>query len=90
MKLLSDPLMRAWVWLVGLSLGSTVIATSVARIEGVGITLAGATILVLAWAKARVILSRYLGLAQAPFWHRGFSIVLAIYCAGLLGLYLIA
>lgn len=90
-QMLKDPLLRAWLWLVALSLGSTLIATAVSRgaLEGRVLQIAGATILALAWAKARVILDRYLGLAAAPFWHRGFSIVLGLYCLGLLALYLI-
>jgi len=90
MRLRSDPLGRAWAALVALSLGSTMIATLVGRgaLTGAEVTGAGAVILLLAWAKARVILDRYLGLAAAPFWHRGFSIVLGLYCAGLLALYL--
>ncbi len=91
MRLLSDPLTRAWAWLVALSLGSTVIAMQVSAgsLQGLAVTAAGAAIMALAWAKARIILARYLGLAQAPFWHRGFSLVMALYCAGLLVLYLI-
>lgn len=90
MRLLSDPLDRAWAALVALSLGSTVIATLVGRgaLTGAEVTAAGAVILLLAWAKARVILLRYLGLAEAPFWRRGFSTVLAIYTLGLMALYL--
>ena len=38
---------------------------------------------------ARVILLRYLGLSQAPFWARGFGITLGVFCIGLMGLYLI-
>ena len=88
---LSDPLIRAWAWLIGLSAASTVLAAAVSAgwLAGTGVTLGGAAILTLAWAKAGVILSRYLGLAAAPFWHRGFSIVLALYAILLLALYLI-
>ncbi len=91
MRLPPDPLLRAWVALIALSLGSTVIAALVARggLSGAATTGAGAVILALAWAKARVILDRYLGLAAAPFWRRGFSIVLGLYGAGLLTLYLL-
>lgn len=91
MRALSDPLARAWGKLVALSLASTAIAGLVGReaLTGQAVTVAGGVILALAWAKARVILDRYLGLAAAPFWHRGFSIVLALYCLGLLALYLI-
>lgn len=88
---MTNALTRAWIWLLALSLGSTVIASLVGtdRLEGPALPLAGAAILVLSWAKARIILDRYLGLAQAPFWHRGFSTVLGLYALGLLALYLI-
>jgi len=92
MRRLRDPLLRAWAALMLLSLGSTVIARLVGtgglgRASGL---VAGAAILALAWAKARVILARYLGLAQAPSWRPGFEIVLGVYALGLLGLYLAA
>lgn len=83
----TDPLMRAWAWLLALSLGSTVVSLW-AWPDGLA-PLAGATILVLAWLKARVILARYLGLAAAPFWRRGFDISLALFCLLLLGLFLL-
>lgn len=85
------PLLRAWIWLMALSLGATAVAGALARgaVAGHGTTVAGAVILALAWAKARLILDRYLGLAEAPFWRRGMALVLAIYCLGLLGLYLL-
>ncbi|MDF1618919.1 nitric oxide reductase F protein [Pseudothioclava nitratireducens] len=88
---LRDPLISAWLWLLALSGASTLLAAAVSQgwLTGLGVTLGGAAILALAWAKARVILARYLGLAEAPFWHRGFSITLAIYALLLLGLYLI-
>lgn len=88
---MSDPLLRAWIWLLALSAGSTILALAVSRgaVLGAGSAAAGAAILVLAWAKAEVILARYLGLAQAPFWHRGVRLVLGLYAAGLLGLFLL-
>ena len=84
--MLRDPIFMAWLWLVGLSLGSTAITLwhwppSLAL-------LAGAMILCLAWAKARVILNSYLGLAAAPAWRRGFGLALALFCLLLLALYL--
>lgn len=87
-----DPLLRAWGWLIGLSFLSTVLSVAVARgaITGGLVTLGGAVILTLAWAKSRIILEQYLGLAQAPFWRRGFEIVLALYALFLLSLYLAA
>lgn len=85
-----DPLIRAWGWLLAFSALSTALAVAVSRggIGGAGITAGGAAILFLAWAKARVILRSYLGLAQAPFWNRGFAIVLGLYALLLLALYL--
>lgn len=88
---MTDPLLRAWAWLVALSVGSTILALAVSRgaLSEAGSAAAGAAILLLAWAKAEVIAARYLGLAQAPFWHRGFRLVLGLYAAGLLGLFLL-
>ena len=82
-----SPLTRAWLTLLLLSLGSTLIAAAVSR--GFAPAAAGVAILLLAWLKARVILSRYLGLWQAPGWRAGFNWVLGFYCLLLLGLYLI-
>ncbi len=76
-------LASAWLVLIGLSAVSTLL--SLGLIEGAA---AGVILLGLAWFKARIILDDYLGLRAAPFWRRGFSFVLAIYAAGLLGLYL--
>ncbi|MCF3973527.1 nitric oxide reductase F protein [Paracoccus salsus] len=83
-----DPLLRAWVALIGLSLGSTTL--TLWHWPPKFAALAGALILTLGWLKARVILSRYLGLAAAPFWRRGFELALAMFCLLLLGLYLLA
>ena len=82
-----DPLLRAWVWLIGLSLGST--AVSLWTWPPKLAALAGTLVLMLAWLKARIILAYYLGLVRAPFWRRGFNIALAIFCLLLLGLYLV-
>ncbi len=72
---------RAWIVLIALSMGSTLIA-----ISGQSGLVPALAILVLAWGKARVILRQYLGLAQAPGWSRGFSLVLAIYMIVAMGL----
>lgn len=83
-------LTRAWASLLALSLLSTLIAVAVsgALMNGGAMTMGGALILALAWAKARVILNAYLGLATAPVWRRGFGVALALYALLLLGLYL--
>ena len=85
-----DPLIRAWGWLIGLSAVSTALAVAVTQgmLTHNWVTAGGAAILFLAWAKAGVILRSYLGLAQAPFWNRGFSIVLGFYALLLRALYL--
>ncbi len=88
---MKNPVIRAWLWLIGLSLTSTLVAIAVdQRLTGAAVTLAGAVILTLSWLKARVILSDYLGLRAAPFWRRGFGMVLGFYMALLLGLYVAA
>jgi len=82
-----DPLLRAWGWLIALSLASTTITfwTWPPPLT----SFAGILILLLAWAKARIILARYLGLACAPFWRRGFDIALGVFCLMCLGLYIV-
>lgn len=85
--MLSDPLNKAWFALVALSGASAVVAEL--AIGGLDRRVVGAMILLLALMKARVILSRYLGLAEAPSWRRGFNLVLTLFCLLLLGLYLI-
>ncbi len=82
-----DTLTRAWIWLIALSAGSAVVALFVE--QGMDRRIAGSLILILALFKSRTILSRYLGLADAPSWRRGFNMVLSFYCVLLLGLYLI-
>lgn len=82
-----DPVLRAWLWLIGFSLCSTALA--IWHWPASLTPVAGTAILLLAWAKARMILRQYLGLAAAPFWLRGFSMSLGLFCLLLLGLYLI-
>lgn len=65
---------RAWTFLGALSAASTLIALS--GQTGLAVSL---VILALAWAKARIILRDYLGLAAAPAWDRGFALALAGY-----------
>jgi uncharacterized membrane protein YjjP (DUF1212 family) len=85
--MLRDPLNKAWFALVALSGASAVVAEL--AIGGLDRRVVGAVVLLLALMKARVILSRYLGLAEAPSWRRGFNLVLTLFCLLLLGLYLI-
>lgn len=84
-----DPTDRAWLVLLALSAGSTALAIAVGAAPSGPLAQAlGAAILGLAWTKARIVLARYLGLAAAPSWLRGFELVLGLYAALLLGLYL--
>lgn len=80
-------LLVAWGSLIVLSLGTTLL--SLADIWAVWPIAAGIGVLTLAWLKARIILSQYLGLAAAPFWMRGFEFALAALCLLFLGLYLL-
>ncbi len=88
MKLMKpDTLTIAWIALIVLSGLSA--ATAVLVNSGFDVRVTGAVVLFLALMKARIILSRYLGLADAPSWRRGFNLSLSIFCLVLLGLYLI-
>jgi len=69
MRLLRDPLVRAWLALVALSGASTVLASH----RGAG---ALAAILLFAGIKARLVLARYLGLEQVAPVRRGFDLLL--------------
>ncbi|RLJ59367.1 cytochrome c oxidase subunit IV [Litoreibacter meonggei] len=82
----SDALTRAWVVLIALSGLSAVVSTMMDR--GFDTRIMGSVVLALALMKARIILSRYLGLADAPSWRRGFNLTLTLFCLLLLGLYL--
>jgi hypothetical protein len=80
-------LARALGWLVALSLATTALARA---FPGAALPPAAAgAVLALAALKADVILTRYLGLADAPSWRRGFRAALALLMLALFGLYLI-
>lgn len=63
---------RAWVFLLGLSAASTLLAAMVDGGAGFATAVLG-----LAGAKARIILSSYLGLSAAPSIRAGFDLALA-------------
>lgn len=82
---------RAWLTLLALSAASTAVSLGITTQLPMQIPLlGGAIILVLAWAKARIIAARYLDLVQAPAYLRGFSLVLAAFMLALLGIYVAA
>lgn len=86
-----QPITRAWLLLLALSAASTAVSFNITTPLSAQVPLlGGVVILLLAWAKARIIAARYLELAQAPGYLRGFSLVLALFMAALLGLYLAA
>ena len=78
------PLTRAWIVLIALGILSVVAAGLVDA--GIDRRITGAMVLLL--FKARVVLSRYLGLWAAPSWRRAFNLSLTAFCLLLLGLYL--
>ena len=86
----SDPLVRAWIALILLSALSTAIALLRPVLPAAAAPMAAAAILFLCWLKARVILGRYLGLDAVPDLRRVFDVVLGLFLAAVLGLYLAA
>lgn len=83
----SDPLVRAWVALMALSLAATAVAILRPQSPAWAGTVAGAVILGFAWLKARIILNRYLGLAGVPGARRAFGAGLGAFALAALLLY---
>lgn len=77
-------LTRAFLFLLGLSVGTTLLAELRPQ-AGVGFV---ALVLILAGFKARVILMDYLDLRRAPKWQRGFNAFLVVFLLTGFGLYL--
>lgn len=82
-----DKLLRAWIALVLLS-GVSAVAAGLVN-AGVDARVTGSLVMLLALMKARVILSRYLGLDAAPSWRPGVNLTILLFCLLLLGLYLV-
>jgi hypothetical protein len=78
-------LVTAWAALVALSIGTVLTASLGASGDRGMLTAAG--VLVLAGVKARVILTRYLGLAGSRFWTHTFDLAIGIFLALAFGLY---
>jgi hypothetical protein len=72
-------LVEAWVALVVLSFGTVLLAT--ADVSGSVATFVVAGVLMLAGLKARVILTRYLGLSGSRFWTRAFDMAIGLFLA---------
>ncbi len=79
-------LSQAWVTLAILSTATTLLTVQPAGIEAR--TFTAAAVLLLAGLKARVILSRYLGLHTSRFWMRTFDLVIGGFLILAFGLYL--
>lgn len=82
-----DPLFRAWLALMALSLAATAVAILRTDSPAWAGTAAGAVILGFSWLKARIIMNRYLGLDAYPGARRGFAAGLGAFAAAALALY---
>ncbi|WP_299661607.1 nitric oxide reductase F protein [uncultured Ruegeria sp.] len=78
-----DPLTRAWFTLLALSITSALLT-----MLPIPPAFLGGGILILALAKCRIILARYLDLAISPAWLRGFTVVLTGFVGVIFALYL--
>ena len=70
------PLLRAWLLLIALSAISAGLTTGVVAAIPIA---PGLALLALAFGKAYVILSAYLGLSRSAAWRRGFAFVVALF-----------
>ncbi|WP_158644556.1 cytochrome C oxidase subunit IV family protein [Paracoccus jeotgali] len=81
---------RAWISLIALSLLATAVALSQHLLPGSVQSVAGVVVLVLALIKARIILSDYLELAEAPDVLRSFTVGLSMFLIAASVLYVLA
>jgi hypothetical protein len=86
--MVSDSLIRSWVLLVGLSLGTTVM--SLPEFSEPWRRVAAVVVLMLAGLKARIILQRYLALAGSRFWTTTFDVVIAGFLLLAIATYMLA
>lgn len=77
---------QAWITLAALSAATTLLTLYRAGNEARSII--AAAVLLLAGLKARVILSRYLGLGTSRFWMRTFDLAIGGFLVVAYGLYL--
>lgn len=81
-------LISGWLILVALSMVTT--ALTVVDAPGPLATAVAAGVLLLAWSKARIILSRYLGLSGSRFWMGAFSGAIAGFLVTVFAIHLYA
>lgn len=79
--------MRAWLLLIALSAISAGLTTEAFADMAIA---PGLTLLALAFGKAYIILSAYLGLSRSAAWRRGFAFVVALFLVCVAGLYMAA
>ena len=84
----SRRLIHAWLLLLALSVATTLL--TFVNAGGSANRLVGATVLVLAGIKGRVILARYLGLETTRFWTRTFDFALVLFLMIAFGLYMVS
>ncbi|MBU2582580.1 MAG: nitric oxide reductase F protein [Alphaproteobacteria bacterium] len=75
----TDRLIRTWLLLAVLSIATT--ALTMLNSTGGGRYAIGLGVLLLAGAKARLILRDYLGLAASVFWMRAFELSIGLFLA---------
>lgn len=83
-----DHLTRAWLFLILLSLASTLVALLLPGLRGWPVQGAAVLILIIAMFKARIILAQYLELDTAPRWRRGFFAAITTFTLAAGALYL--
>ena len=81
-------LLRAWIWLVGLSLAATALALGQPMLPPLAAKGAGLAILVISWIKANLLLRDYLELRRAPRIRGGFRFALSLFLIAAGALYL--
>lgn len=89
MAMMDNALTKAWVKLVALGFCTAALA-SVHLAQPAWRLLAGACVLLLAGAKARLILGQYLGLKSSRFWTNVFDLVLALFLVAAFALFAFA
>lgn len=82
-----DRLVQGWLVLLSLSAISAGLTTEAVSTLGF---VPGLVLLALAFAKAYIILSDYLGLSRSVAWRRGFAAVVGLFLLGIAGLYVAA
>jgi hypothetical protein len=81
----SRALIHAWLLLLVLSAATTLL--TLVNVNSPARSVVGATVLILAGSKARVILARYLGLDASCFWTRVFDMALGFFLVLAFALY---